>query len=53
MNHDDVIAQARRWVARQTQLRNDAERLGDSVAIAAADAEIAETEALIAQLEAL
>lgn len=53
MNHDDIIAQARRWVARQTQLRAEAERLGDATAMSAADAEIAETEQLIAQLEAL
>lgn len=53
MNHDDVLRQARTWVARQTTLRAEAERLGDSDAIARADAEIAETEQLIAQLENL
>ena len=50
MNHDDVLRQARTWVARQTMLRAEAERLGDSDAIARADAEIAETEQLIAEL---
>lgn len=53
MTHDQIIAQARAWVARQTVLRAEAERLGDADAIAACDAEIAETETLIAQLEAL
>jgi hypothetical protein len=53
MTHDDVLRQARTWVARQTQLRAEAERLGDAAAMSAADAEIAETEQLIAQLEAL
>jgi hypothetical protein len=53
MNHDDIIRQARTWVARQSTLRAEAERLGDTDAIARADAEIAETEALIAQLEQL
>ena len=53
MTVDDLIRQARTWVARQTVLRAEAERLGDSAAIAAADAEIAKTTALIATLEAL
>lgn len=53
MNHDDIIVQARRWIVRQSQLRAEAERLGDSDAIARADAEIAETEQLIAELESL
>jgi len=53
MNHDDVIQQAQRWLVRQSQLRAEAERLGDSAAIAAADAEIAETQELISQLQAL
>lgn len=53
MNHGDVIRQARTWLARQTTLRSEAERLGDADAISRADAEIAETEQLIAQLEAL
>lgn len=53
MTHDDVIRQARTWVARQSALRAEADRLGDIAAIGAADAEIAETEQLIAQLEAL
>lgn len=53
MTHDDVIRQARTWVARQSALRAEADRLGDMVAISAADAEIAETTVLIAQLEAL
>lgn len=50
MNHDDVLRQAKTWIARQTMLRAEAERLGDSDAIARADAEIAETEQLIAEL---
>ena len=53
MTHDDVLRQARTWVARQTVLRAEAVRLGDTAAIAAADAEIAETTVLIAELEAL
>jgi len=53
MNHDDVIAQAQRWLTRQSQLRAEAERLGDIAAMAAADAEIIETQTLIAQLQAL
>lgn len=53
MNHDDIIRQARTWVARQSTLRAEAARLGDADAIARADAEITETEALIAQLEQL
>lgn len=53
MNHDDIIRQARTWVARQSTLRAEAARLGDADAIARADAEIAETEALIAELETL
>jgi HK97 family phage portal protein len=40
-------------VARQTVLRAEAARLGDSAAIVAADAEIATTEGTIATLEAL
>lgn len=53
MTVDDLIRQARTWVARQTVLRAEAVRLGDTAAIAAADAEIATTEATIAELEAL
>jgi hypothetical protein len=53
MTVDDLIRQARTWVARQTVLRAEAERLGDSTAITAADAEIADTESTIATLESL
>ena len=53
MTHDDVLRQARTWIARQTALRAEADRLGDAEAISAADAEIAETTVLIAELEAL
>ena len=53
MNANDLIEQARRWLARQTQLRAEAERLGDAQSIAAIDAEIAETESTIAQLQTL
>jgi hypothetical protein len=53
MTVDDLIRQARTWIARQTTLRAEADRLGDTDAIARADAEIAETEQLIAQLEIL
>jgi hypothetical protein len=53
MTHDDVLLLARNWVVRQSTLRAEAERLGDTDAIARADAEIAETEQLIAQLEIL
>lgn len=52
MTVDDLIHQARTWVARQSVLRAEAVRLGDAAAIAAADAEIAATEATIAKLEA-
>jgi hypothetical protein len=53
MTVDDLIRQARTWVARQTVLRAEAERLGDAAAITAADAEIADTQATLATLEAL
>jgi hypothetical protein len=53
MTVDDLIRQARTWVARQTVLRAEAVRLGDSAAITAADAEIADTESTIATLESL
>lgn len=53
MNHDDILRQARTWVARQSTLRAEAERIGDTDAISRADAEITETEQLIAQLETL
>jgi len=53
MTIDDLIRQARTWVARQTVLRAEAERLGDAAAIAAADAEITATENTIATLESL
>jgi len=53
MTVDDLICQARTWVARQTVLRAEAVRLGDTAAIAATDAEIATTEITIATLEAL
>ena len=53
MNHDDILRQAKTWIARQSVLRAEAERIGDSDAISRADTEIAETEQLIAQLEAL
>ena len=53
MTVDDLIRQARTWHARQTMLRAEAVRLGDTAAIAAADAEITTTEGTIAMLEAL
>ena len=53
MNATDLLEQARRWLARQTQLRAEAERLGDAQALAAMDTEIAETESTIAQLQTL
>ena len=53
MTVDDLIRQARTWVARQTVLRAEAERLGDAAAITAADAEIAATESTLAALEGL
>ena len=53
MDATDLIEQAQRWLARQTQLRAEAERLGDAQSIAAIDAEIAETESTIAQLQTL
>lgn len=53
MDAADLIEQLRRWRARQTQLRSEFERLGDAQALAAVDAEIAETESTIAQLETL
>jgi hypothetical protein len=53
MTIDDLIHQARIWHARQTMLRNEALRLGDTAAIAAADAEITVTEATLAQLESI
>jgi hypothetical protein len=53
MTIDDLIRQARTWLARQTQLRAEAVKLGDTGAIAAADTEIAVTESTIATLVAL
>ena len=53
MNATDLIEQAQRWLARQTQLRAEAERLCDAQSIAAIDADIAETESTIAQLQTL
>jgi hypothetical protein len=53
MTVDDLILQARTWLARQNVLRAEAVRLGDSAAIAATDAEVAATEDTIATLEAL
>jgi hypothetical protein len=53
MTVDDLIHQARTWLARQTQLRAEAVRLGDTAAIAAADTEIAVTQSTLAALEGL
>jgi hypothetical protein len=53
MTVDDLILQARTWLARQNVLRAEAVRLGDTAAISAADAEITVTESTIATLEAI
>jgi hypothetical protein len=49
----DLIALARTRLAYLSVLRADAERLGDTVRVAALDAEAADTQATLTTLEAL